>query len=110
MIQDHISSTTLLASTFTHNLVRCLINHVQSEDRFLHRVADKSIKILVRAVEENPDALPIVLQGLIDGNGVYAFDRITKTKTIEKLLAKIDNANAEDVFDVLTKPILDVHR
>ncbi|PQE31882.1 hypothetical protein CJF32_00008808 [Rutstroemia sp. NJR-2017a WRK4] len=106
MIQDHISCTPLIASIFTHNLVRCLINHVQNEDRFLHRAADKSLKILVHAVEENPDSLPIVLRGLIDSHGAYAFDRITKTKTIEKLLSKVNNENAEDVFDALTKPAL----
>jgi DNA polymerase phi len=83
---------------------------VQNEDRFLHRAADKSLKILVHAVEVNPDSLPIILRGLIDSNGAYAFDRITKTKTIEKLLSKVNNENAEDVFDALTKPVLIVQR
>ncbi|PQE11511.1 hypothetical protein CJF31_00011075 [Rutstroemia sp. NJR-2017a BVV2] len=106
MIHDHISCTPLIASIFTHNLVRCLINHVQNEDRFLHRAADKSLKILIHAVEENPDSLPIILRGLIDSNGAYAFDRITKTKTIEKLLSNVNNENAETVFDALAKPVV----
>ncbi|KAK6609822.1 DNA polymerase v [Botrytis cinerea] len=91
---------------FSHNLVRCLINHVQEKDRFLNRAADKSLKVLTHAVEENPEALVVVLQGLIDGNGAYSFDRVTKTKTIEKLLSMVDDTNGEAVLDVLTSPVL----
>ncbi|KAF7900236.1 uncharacterized protein EAF01_007538 [Botrytis porri] len=106
MIQSHISCTTLITSIFSHNLVRCLINHVQEKDRFLNRAADKSLKVLTHAVEENPEALVVVLQGLIDGNGAYSFDRVTKTKTIEKLLSMVDDTNGEAVLDVLTSPVL----
>ncbi|APA05757.1 hypothetical protein sscle_01g005270 [Sclerotinia sclerotiorum 1980 UF-70] len=106
MIQSHISCTKLITSIFSHNLVRCLINHVQEKDRFLNRAADKSLKVLTNAVEENPEALVVVLQGLIDGNGAYSFDRVTKTKTIEKLLSMVDDTNGEAVLDVLTSPVL----
>lgn len=106
MIQSHISCTTLITSIFSHNLVRCLINHVQEKDRFLNRAADKSLKVLTHAVEENPEALVVVLQGLIDGNGAYSFDRVTKTKTIEKLLSMVDDTNGEAVLDVLTSPVM----
>lgn len=106
MIQSHISCTKLITSIFSHNLVRCLINHVQEKDRFLNRAADKSLKVLTHAVEENPEALVVVLQGLIDGNGAYSFDRVTKTKTIEKLLSMVDDTNGEAVLDVLTSPVL----
>lgn len=106
MIQNHISCTTLITSIFSHNLVRCLINHVQEKDRFLHRAAEKSLNILTHAVEENPDALVVVLQGLIDGNGAYSFDGVTKTKTVGKLLGMVDDTNGEAVLDVLTYPVL----
>ncbi|EDN96952.1 hypothetical protein SS1G_01880 [Sclerotinia sclerotiorum 1980 UF-70] len=66
---------------------------------------DKFWKVTVD-VEENPEALVVVLQGLIDGNGAYSFDRVTKTKTIEKLLSMVDDTNGEAVLDVLTSPVL----
>ncbi|ESZ98672.1 hypothetical protein SBOR_0910 [Sclerotinia borealis F-4128] len=106
MIQSHISCTTLITSIFSHNLVRCLINHVQEKDRFLNRAADKSLKVLTHAIEESPEALVVVLQGLIDGNGAYSFDRVTKTKTVEKLLSMVDDTNGEAVLDVLMSPVL----
>ncbi|RAL66117.1 hypothetical protein DID88_005788 [Monilinia fructigena] len=89
-----------------HNLVRCLINHIQDEERYLNGAAAKSLKVLIHGVQENPEALVVVLQGLIDGNGAYSFDRVTKTKTIERLLSMVDDTNGEAVLDVLTTPIL----
>lgn len=106
MIESHISCTKLITSIFSHNLVRCLINHVQDEERYLNGAAAKSLKVLIHGVQENPEALVVVLQGLIDGNGAYSFDRVTKTKTIERLLGMIDDTNGEAVLDVLTSPIL----
>lgn len=106
MIQNHISCTKLITSIFSHNLVRCLINHIQEKTRFLHLAAKNSLKVLINGVKKNPEALVVVLQGLIDGDGAYIFDRVTKTKTIENLLGMIDDANGEAVLDVLLSPVL----
>lgn len=100
----------MISAIFSHNLVRCLINHVQEKDRFLHRVADKSLKVLVSAVEAHPSLLPIVLEGLVDGNGSYSFDKVTKTKTVEKLLALVNNENARAVIAVLFAPTIEMKR
>lgn len=94
---------------FSHNLVRCLINHVQEKDRFLHRAADKSLKVLIQAVEACPRLLPTILPCLIAGHGTYNFDRVTKTKTVERLLALVDDNSAATVIGVLKDPALSVN-
>lgn len=96
----------VLPSIFSQNLFRCIINQLQSEDRFLHRVADKSLKVLLAAVEGNPKLLTTVLPHLIGGNGTYNFDRVTKTKSIERLLKLVDDDNAEDIIEILIEPAL----
>ncbi|QSZ34050.1 hypothetical protein DSL72_005630 [Monilinia vaccinii-corymbosi] len=106
MITSHISCTKLITSIFSHNLVCCLINHLQDEERYLNTAAVKSLKVLTHGVQENPEALVVVLQGLIDGNGSYIFDRVTKTKTVATLLSMVDDTNGEAVLDVLTSPVL----
>lgn len=84
--------------------MRCTINHVQQEDRFLNRAADKSLHILIQAVEAKPKILPIVLSRLLAGHGTYNFDKITKTKTIEKLLSFVNAKNSEAVVQSLLEP------
>jgi DNA polymerase phi len=88
--------------------VRCLINHVQEKDRFLNRAADKSLKVLIRSVETDPKLLVIILPRIIGGYGTYNFDKITKTKTVEKLLGLTDDKNAIAVIKTLLEPALSV--
>jgi DNA polymerase phi len=86
--------------------VRCLINHVQDQDRFLNRAADKSLKVLIRSVETDPKLLLTVLPRIIGGYGTYNFDRVTKTKTVEKLLSLVDDKIAIAVIKALLEPTL----
>lgn len=94
----------LLPSIFSHNLVRCLINHVQEQDRFLHRAAEKSLKVMIQVVEIKPKLLETFLPRLIGGNGNYNFDRITKTKTVDKLLTFVTAKTAASVIKILVEP------
>jgi DNA polymerase phi len=55
-------------------------------------------------VESEPQTLLSVLPQLIGKNGTYNFDKMTKTKTIEKLLTKVNETNAEQVIDALVAP------
>ncbi len=84
--------------------MRCLINHVQEQDRFLHRAADKSLKGLVQAAEVIPKLLESFLPRLIGGNGNYNFDRITKTKTIDRLLTLVNDRTAASTINILVEP------
>ncbi|PVH76627.1 hypothetical protein DL98DRAFT_561891 [Cadophora sp. DSE1049] len=106
VIEDATSYGKLLPSVFSHNLVRCLINHVQEKDRFLHRAADKSLKVLIGAVEANPKLLVTILPYLIGGHGSYNFDRVTKTKTVERLLSLVEDSSTTAVINILVEPAL----
>lgn len=88
--------------------MRCLINHVQEEDRFLHRAADKSLTVLIHTVHANRKLLPIVLPHIISHNGSYNFDRITKTKTVERLLALVEDDSAAKVLNILREQVVAV--
>ncbi|KAH6691189.1 DNA polymerase phi-domain-containing protein [Leptodontidium sp. MPI-SDFR-AT-0119] len=108
VIEAATSYGKLLPSVFSHNLVRCLINHVQEKDRFLHRAADKSLKVLISAVEANPKLLVTILPCLIGGHGTYNFDRVTKTKNIERLLNLVGDSSATAVINILVELALSV--
>lgn len=101
VVEDAESFGKLLPSIFSNNLMRCLINHVQEQDRFLHRAADKSLKVMIQAAEDKPKLLEVFLPRLIGGNGNYNFDRITKTKTIDRLLTLVNGKTAASVIKIL---------
>lgn len=88
--------------------MRCLINHVQTKDRFLNRAADKSLKVLTHAVETDPKLLVSILPRIIGGYGTYNFDKVTKTKTVEKLLSLVEDQSAIAVIKVLLEPVISV--
>jgi DNA polymerase phi len=106
VLQTPDSYAKLFPSIFSHNLVRCLINHSQDKDRFLYRAAEKTLKVLLQTAEAKPKTLVAILPGLIGRHGTYNFDKVTKTKTIERLLAKVNENNAKEVIDILVGPAL----
>lgn len=106
MLTDTPNYPELMTSIFSHNLVRCLINHMSKEDRFLHRAAEKSIRTLQQVAEANPHTIPVILPKLISGDGYYNFDQITKTKTIDKMLGWAHGKDAEAVVQILMKPVM----
>ncbi|KAG9243849.1 DNA polymerase phi-domain-containing protein [Calycina marina] len=108
VLQNPSSYAKLFPYIFSHNLVRCLINHSQDADRFLHRSAERSLKVLTQTVASTPNALPAILPRLVSGHGVYSFDRMTKSKTVESMLASVNNKNAMDVIQILLEPVLNV--
>jgi DNA polymerase phi len=95
----------LLDPLFSQNLMRCLINHVSKEDRFLHRAAEKSLKTIQQIVEAKPDLASVIIKKLLTGSGVYNFDHVTKTKTIEKLLYPVHGDAAFLVISELLSAI-----
>lgn len=72
----------------------------------MNRAADKSLKVVIQTVETDSQTLLSILPHLIGGNGTYNFDKVTKTKTIEKLLIKVGATNAKKVIDALVVPIV----
>jgi DNA polymerase phi len=91
--------------------MRCLINHISREDRFLHRAANRCIKSLLQAAEKDPDTIATIVPRLISNNGVYNFDQVTKTKTIDKLLSQLrGNIAHECTIRDLVAPIKLINR
>ncbi|KAJ5489455.1 hypothetical protein N7539_004345 [Penicillium diatomitis] len=83
---------------FTKNLVRCLTNQLAVEDRYLHRMAAKAAKAIQIRVSKEPIFAAVAVRGLMGSNGVVNFDQVTKTKTVEKLVA---DANSEALTEIV---------
>ncbi|KAF2402330.1 hypothetical protein EJ06DRAFT_528437 [Trichodelitschia bisporula] len=91
-----------LASLFSRNLMRCLINHLGDDERTLHGAAQGALKHLVAQVKECPDLAPIIVRELMGEYGSPFFDRLTNTKTVENILKATDDASFEDIVGVLS--------
>ncbi|CAE6417074.1 unnamed protein product [Rhizoctonia solani] len=75
---------------FTPNFMRTWINHLSAPDRHLHKAAKKAASDIVKAVERNPSIGFSLVTHLQGAHGNQQFDRITRTKTIETILASTD--------------------
>lgn len=73
---------------FTKNLVRCLMNQLAVEDRYLHRMAVKAAKTIQSRVSKEPEFAAAAVSGLMGPTGSVTFDQITKSKTVEKIVTE----------------------
>ncbi|KAF8061577.1 DNA polymerase phi-domain-containing protein [Lyophyllum atratum] len=86
---------------FTKNFMRTWINHLSHQDRYLHKIARQAATDVQAFVQSNPQlgfALIIQLTGV---NGSQQFDRLTKTKTVEKLLTSMDAEGVKNYISYL---------
>ncbi|KAI4694578.1 hypothetical protein J4E81_006176 [Alternaria sp. BMP 2799] len=80
-----------VSALFSPNLMRTLINQSKKEDRFLHSAALAALSsVQLRVEQEDGTALPIFV-ALTSKHGSVEFDRITRTKTLEQILASADD-------------------
>ena len=87
--------------------MRCLINQLASPDRYLHRVAERSIKAILATARSNPDGKAPILKALLDSvNGDINFDKTTKTKTVEDLISLVDDPAFEQVVEIYEDLVL----
>lgn len=99
-----------LSSLLSPNLMRCLTNQLASKERYLHRAAEKTIKSILKRASLEPPVATVVLRGLLAHSldRRTSFDQITKTKTIEKLMALGDDSSlchvVHDLLDQLVRP------
>ncbi|KAL0938660.1 DNA polymerase v [Colletotrichum truncatum] len=106
MLQAYINNDELLDVLFSRNLMTCLINQAAQEDRFLHRAALKTLKTIEEASASHPEATGIILDNLISNNGLYRFDVMTKSKTVDKILQHVQPENGEDIIQVVSGPVM----
>lgn len=75
---------------FTPNFMRCWINHLSKKDRYLHQITKQVADDVCAFAQKNSTiGFTLVLQ-LTGANGTHLFDRITKTKTVESIIASMD--------------------
>lgn len=87
--------------------MRCLINQLASSDRYLHSIAQKTVKaVLARAQSDASTTVPIIECLLSSPNGEVNFDHVTKTKTIEKLLMSITDPYLTSLADAFHRLIM----
>ncbi|CAG8921693.1 unnamed protein product [Penicillium salamii] len=91
--------------TFTKNLMRCLVNQLAVEDRYLHRMAVKASKAIQARVSREPEFAAVAIRGLMGTSGTLNFDQATKTKTVEKIVAEANHEALEEIVPFFEKLI-----
>ena len=86
--------------------MRCLINQLASPGRYLHRIAERSLKAVHSRALKEPHMASTIIKNLMGSNGDISFDLITKTKTIEKLLTSIDLSDLETIVTLFSQLIM----
>ncbi|KAJ7694223.1 DNA polymerase phi-domain-containing protein [Mycena rosella] len=75
---------------FTKNFMRSWINHLSHPDRYLHKVARQVATDIQAFVQKQPQlGFALILQ-LTGVNGSQQFDKLTKSKTVESILAAMN--------------------
>ncbi|KAI5274291.1 hypothetical protein E4T47_02747 [Aureobasidium subglaciale] len=91
----------LLHAVFSPNAMRCIINQRAGPDRYLHEAAKGPLSQMVTRSKSDQESIPVMLKGLLSGNGAVDFDRLTKTKTAEDLFARAKDESAADALTLL---------
>ncbi|KAF9500999.1 hypothetical protein BDN71DRAFT_1381267 [Pleurotus eryngii] len=98
---------TTLSMLFTKNFMRTWINHLSHQDRYLHKAAKQVATDIQATVKNNPRlGFALVLQ-LTGVNGNRQFDRLTKTKTVETILASMDAEGIQQYIEYLFQQMAD---
>ncbi|KII88994.1 hypothetical protein PLICRDRAFT_108863 [Plicaturopsis crispa FD-325 SS-3] len=94
---------------FTKNFMRSWINHLSNKDRHLHKAARQVATEIQAFVQKNPNlGFSLILQ-LTGVHGNTQFDKLTKTKTIESILASMDAEGISNYIDCLLKQVNEVN-
>ena len=89
-----------LPTIFLENVIRCLVNHLSDEDRYLHRTAQRVLKLMFVTAEKDPSRAYEAIVGLTR-NGAHDFDQATKTRTISRLLCATDGKGLKKFVTVI---------
>ncbi|KAG0229067.1 DNA-directed DNA polymerase [Actinomortierella wolfii] len=93
-----------LPLVFTTNFMRCFVNNLSSEDRFLNKAAKHTMAAMHAVAEKNEAVrLTLVIQ-LLDKNP--NFDQLSKSKTVETLLGGLDVTNIQRYLQYLRNNFL----
>ena len=93
-----------IPTLFTENFLRCLGNQLANKERYLHRAAEKTKKLVLDRAEAESAVADAALGGLLSAtssNGSHALDQLNRTKIVERLIALTDDASLGRHFEQL---------
>lgn len=89
-------------SLFSPNFMRSLVNQLSQKDRFLHKIAQKTVATINEVGTKRPELIPVLLTSLLlSKQGSTNFDQLTKTKTTQKLFNSIQIEQVPSIVDIL---------
>ncbi|KAF9941246.1 DNA-directed DNA polymerase [Mortierella alpina] len=89
---------------FTTNFMRCFVNNLSSEDRFLNKAAKHTMAAMHAKADTNEAVRLTLITQLLDKNP--NFDRMSRSKTIETLLGGLDVSHIQHYLQYLIKAFL----
>ncbi|KAF9426046.1 DNA-directed DNA polymerase [Podila epigama] len=89
---------------FTTNFMRCFVNNLSSEDRFLNKAAKHTMAAMHAKADSNEAVRLTLITQLLDKNP--NFDRMSKSKTVETLLGGLDVSHIQHYLQYLTNAFL----
>ena len=88
------------------NFMHCLINHLALHDRYLHRASEKArMAIRNRSQNEPSSTLTLLAAVWMPHRGDIDFDRRSKTRTVQELLAQAMLQNIDPCLILLNRMI-----
>ncbi|KAF9434258.1 DNA-directed DNA polymerase [Entomortierella beljakovae] len=93
-----------LPLVFTTNFMRCFVNNLSSEDRFLNKAAKHTMAAMHAKADSNEAVRLTLITQLLDKNP--NFDRVSRSKTVETLLGGLDVSHIQHYLQYLTKAFL----
>lgn len=81
------------------------MNQLAVEDRYLHRMAVKASKAMQARVSKEPSFAAPAVQGLMGTGGAVLFDQVTKTKTVEKIVADASSDALKEIIPLFEQLI-----
>ena len=92
---------------FTPCLMRSLMNNLSYKDNYLHKQAKKTVVALADLARQKPSmALPLLMQ-ILGQHGSLRFDAITKTNTVDSILASLDAQGVRNYLEYLKNAFAD---
>ncbi|KIL68594.1 hypothetical protein M378DRAFT_190984 [Amanita muscaria Koide BX008] len=95
------ATQTTVPMLFTQNFMRCWINHLSNQDRYLHKIATQAAIEVHSFVQRNPHLGFTLITVLTGVHGHQQFDRLTKTKTVASILTAMDEPGIQNYVDNL---------
>ncbi|EKM55908.1 uncharacterized protein PHACADRAFT_256841 [Phanerochaete carnosa HHB-10118-sp] len=96
-----------LQMLFTKNFMRSWINHLSNSDRYLHKIAKQVASDIQNVVKSNPTVGFALILQLTGVHGNHQFDKLTKTKTVETILANMSHDGIQSYIEYLLKQVND---